>query len=313
LIVCLTAIPAAADLDVVFVLDTTGSMGGEIREVQERVRQLAVDLARARDGERLRYGIVAFRDRGDAYVTLPFDLSEDIGAAETFLSSLTADGGGDGPESVVAAIAAALWEMSWDRSDGVERQIFLVGDAPPHLDYSGEPRPDELIAEARRAEIILNAIGCRSLPSNGVSFFRSLAYATEGSYQHIGRVTAARPGELTEALGRTVMATGSAGGGRELRASWIAHTDAETTGILVRQGGPDGVEQSREGDGLSPCTLEIRLPPGFSLEHPPQVRLGAFGLRVELSLTEGPGGIELYTLSECPPTTTPINVVFGGE
>ena len=134
MIACLTAIPAAADLDVVFVLDTTGSMGGEIREVQERVRQLAVDLARARDGERLRYGIVAFRDRGDAYVTLPFDLSEDIGAAETFLSSLTADGGGDGPESIVAAIAAALWEMSWDRSDGVERQIFLVGDAPPHLD-----------------------------------------------------------------------------------------------------------------------------------------------------------------------------------
>ena len=87
--VCLVAVPAGADLDAVFVLDTTGSMGGELREVQERVRQLAVDLALARDGERLRYGIVAFRDRGDEYVTRPFDLTEDIGAAERFLASHT--------------------------------------------------------------------------------------------------------------------------------------------------------------------------------------------------------------------------------
>lgn len=309
----LAAGPAAADLDVVFVLDTTGSMGGELREVQERVRQLAVDLTHARERERLRFGIVAFRDRGDAYITRPFDLSDDIGAAESFLSSLEANGGGDGPEAVVAAVAAALWELSWDRSEGVDRQIFLIGDAPPHLDYSEDPRPDDLIDEARRAEIVINAIGCRSLSSSGVNFFRSLAYATEGSYQHIGRVTSTRPGELTEALGRTVMAAGDATPGRELELRWLAHVDTESTGILVRQGGPDGVEQTRDGDGLAPCTLEIRLPPGFALEHPPRVRLGAGRLRVELPLTEGHGGCELYTLTDCPPTTTPIDVILGGE
>jgi len=308
----LAATPAAADLDVVFVLDTTGSMGGELREVTERVRQLAVDLALARDGERLRWGIVAYRDRGDDYVTLPFDLSADVDAAQAFLSGLRADGGGDGPEAVVAAVETALYELSWDRSDGVDRQIFLIGDAPPHLDYAGDPEPEELIAEARRARIVINAIGCRSLPQRGVTFFRSLAYATEGSYQHIGRVTSARPGELTEALGRTVLAAGDSDGGRELAAGWIAHLDGETSGILVRQGGPGGVGQSRDGDGLAPCTLEIRLPSGFALEGPPRVRVGASSLHVELALGEGDGGIELYSLSECPPTTTPINVVLGG-
>jgi hypothetical protein len=313
LIALFAAAPAAADLDVVFVLDTTGSMGGEIREVQERVRQLAVSLARAREGELLRYGIVAYRDRGDEYVTLPFDLSDDVGAAEGFLSSLRANGGGDGPESVVAALAAGLHEMSWDRSDDVERQIFLIGDAPPHLDYHGEPTPDELIDEARRARIVINAIGCRSLPPQGVTFFRSLAYATEGSYQHIGRVEAARTGALTEALGRSVIAASDAADGRELMVAWLAHTETDSTGILVRQGGPGGVGQSRDGDGLDPCTLEIRLPPGYALRHPPLVRLGSDRLWVELVLTEGPGGRELYSLSECPPASTPISVVLGGE
>jgi len=308
---CLGAVPAGADLDAVFVLDTTGSMGGELREVQERVRQLAVDLALARDGERLRFGIVAFRDRGDEYVTRHFDLTEDVGAAERFLASLRANGGGDGPESVVAAVEAALFEMSWDRTDGVDRQIFLIGDAPPHLDYSDDPEPEELVAEARRSRIVINAIGCRSLSGNGVDFFRSLAYATEGSYQHIGRVTSVRPGELTEALGRSAMPA-SDGGGRELDVSWLTHRDDKTDGILVRQGGPGGVAQSRNGDGLRACTLEVRLPGGFALEYPPVVRLGVDGLSVELQLTEGPGGVDLFTLSECPPTTTPIGIVLGG-
>ncbi len=308
----LAAAPAAADLDVVFVLDTTGSMGGELREVSERVRQLAVDLALARDGERVRYGIVAFRDHGDDYVVLPFDLSADVDAAQAFLSSLRANGGGDGPESVVAAVETALYGMSWDRTNGVDRQIFLIGDAPPHLDYPVDPEPEELIAEARRSAIVINTIGCRSLPQPGVEFFHTLAYATEGSYQHIGRVASARPGELTEAVGRTVIAAGDIDPGRELGAAWLAHIDAETTGILVRQGGPEGVGQSRDGDGLAPCTLEIRLPPGFALQHPPRVRLGTRALEIELELTEGPGGFEIYSLDECPPSTTPLNVVMGG-
>ena len=91
-------------------------------------------------------------------------------------------------------------------------QIFLIGDAPPHLDYADDPEPEELVAEARRSRIVINAIGCRSLYGTGVEFFRALAYATEGSYQHIGRLTSARPGELTEALGRSAMPAGDGGG-----------------------------------------------------------------------------------------------------
>ena len=310
----LVAMPAVADLDVVFVIDTTGSMSGELREVQERARQLAGSLAEARVGERLRYGVVAFRDRGDAYVTLIFDLNQDVGAADEFLAGLNADGGGDGPESVVAAVAEALHSMSWNRADDVDRQIFLIGDAPPHLDYRDDPAPEDLIREARAARIVINTIGCRSLPPPGVSFFRTLAYATEGSYQHIGRVDAARSGGLTEVLGRTVIETsrGAAGDGRELVATWLAHHEADSTGIVIRQGGPEGVTQSREGEGLEACILTVLLPPGFALAAVPRVWLAAGRLRVELSLVDGPGGRDDFSLSECPPFTTPIDVITGG-
>jgi Mg-chelatase subunit ChlD len=175
-----SAAPVAADLDAVFVLDTTGSMGGEIQEVQERVRELADSLGRARAGERIRFGIVAYRDRGDEYVTRLSSITEDMEATRRFLASLSANGGGDGPESVVAALAAALEGMSWDPSSDTDRQIFLVGDAPPHLDYPGEATPEALIETALRERIVINTIGCRSLPSQGIEFFRRLAYRDRG-------------------------------------------------------------------------------------------------------------------------------------
>ncbi len=306
---------AHAELDVVFVLDTTGSMSAEIHEVQERVQQLAVSYAKARAGERLRFGIVAFRDRGDEYVTRVCPLTEDVGIAGAFLGSLRADGGGDGPESVVAALAAALHEISWDLSDDTERLIFLIGDAPPHLDYAGEPTPAELLAEARASRIVINTIGCRSLPPEGVTFFRTVAYATEGSYQHIGRVQGAQPGALAEALEGTVTASaeGAAAGGREVDLAWSRHDDADANGILVRQAGPLGTPQSREGDALAPCSLEVLLPPGFGLDGEPRVRLGPAGLEVELPLAHGDGGRDLFTLEECPPLTTPVHVLLGGH
>ena len=310
----LAARPAAADLDVVFALDTTGSMGGEIQEVQDRVRQLAVSISAARPGERIRYGIVAYRDRGDEYVTKTLPLTADVATAGTFLDELVATGGGDGPEAVVAALAAALREMPWDLSDAVDRQIFLVGDAPPHLDYDDDPEPEQLLAEARRDRIVIHAIGCRSLPASGVDFFRQVAYATEGSYQHIGRVRAAEPGALTRALDETARASSrGAERGEPVPLEWRLHDDLVADAILARFGRG---EWSQGEPGSQPaCVLEVLLPPGVTLEGSPGVRLSPRGLEVTLPVGDGDGGRDVFdlALSPCPPLVTPVHVALGGR
>lgn len=318
--------PAAADLDVVFVLDTTGSMSAEIAEVQERVHQLAVSLARSRAGERIRFGIVAFRDRGDDYVTLLSPLTEDVPATGAFLASLAAGGGGDGPESVVAALDAALDEMQWDVRETTERQIFLVGDAPPHLDYGDEPAPAELAERARRQRIVVNTIGCRSLPPDGVDFFRQIAYATEGSYQHIGSVAAAAPGALTAAVDRTVSASAAAAVAsgetvavRPLARPAVAAGGDPTGearrpgGLLVRQRRLAAVpgQQGQQVDATG-CVLEVELPLGAGLAEPPRVRRTVHALHVELALVPGDGGRQDFALAACPALETPIHVTLGG-
>jgi hypothetical protein len=304
----LVAAPAAGDLDVAFVLDTTGSMGGELGEAQERLQQLARALATARAGESVRFGVVAFRDRGDEYVTRRSPLSADLADTTSFLATLAAGGGGDGPESVLAAVAAALRELDWDRAIDTERRVVLVGDAPAHLDYEGEPTVEELVAEARRAEIVIDAIGCRSLPPEGVALFRTLAYSTEGSYQHIGRVETPR-GALIEALGRVATTSRAERDdpGAEVSLRPLGVERAATNGLLVHRVEPAPAEAA------GACALAVDLPAGLGLGAAPRAVLAADGLRVELELVAGEGGRERYAMEPCPALATPVHVRLEGK
>src|SRR3954467_6111588 len=87
-------------LDVVFVLDTTSSMGGLIEGAKEKIWSIASRMASGKPTPRIRVGLVAYRDRGDAYVTQTFDLTEDLDAVYKNLRGFRAEGGGDGPEHV---------------------------------------------------------------------------------------------------------------------------------------------------------------------------------------------------------------------
>src|SRR5438105_8082108 len=69
---------AAPRMDVAFALDTTGSMGDEIDVVKEKIVQIARNVSAGQPRPDVRFGIVAFRDRGDAYVTKAFPFSREI-------------------------------------------------------------------------------------------------------------------------------------------------------------------------------------------------------------------------------------------
>ena len=131
-----TLIAPAQDyrIEVVFVLDTTSSMSGLIQAAKEKIWSIATTMASAQQSPDISMGLVAFRDRGDAYVTRVFDLSQDLDSMYASLMDLKAKGGGDGPESVNKAMFDAINHINWSKDNSVHKVVFLVGDEPPHME-----------------------------------------------------------------------------------------------------------------------------------------------------------------------------------
>jgi Mg-chelatase subunit ChlD len=84
-------------IEVVFILDTTSSMSGLIEAAKEKIWSIATTMASAEQTPDIRMGLVAFRDRGDSYVTRVLDLSQDLDSMYANLMDFRAQGGGDGP------------------------------------------------------------------------------------------------------------------------------------------------------------------------------------------------------------------------
>jgi len=145
-------------IEVVFVLDTTSSMSGLIQAAKEKIWSIATTMAGAQENPDIKMGLVAFRDRGDAYITRVFDLSADLDSMYASLMDFRAQGGGDGPESVNQALYDAVHKISWSSEDNVYKVAFLVGDAPPHMDYHNDVKYPETLAIAAQKGIVVNAI-----------------------------------------------------------------------------------------------------------------------------------------------------------
>jgi hypothetical protein len=161
-------VPSKQMIEVVFVLDTTGSMGGLIATAKEKIWSIATTLARAEQAPEIRMGLVAYRDRGDTYVTDVVDLSSDLDTMYGRLMQYAADGGGDTPESVNQALNDAVHRISWSQDPASYQAIFLVGDAPPHMDYQGEALYPEIVRAATAKGIVVNTIQCGAMPQTVV-------------------------------------------------------------------------------------------------------------------------------------------------
>ena len=198
-------------------LDTTGSMGGLIEGAKQKIWSIANDMIRAKPTPEIRLGLVAYRDRGDEYVTKTFDLTNDIDAIYGHLRSFQAAGGGDEPESVNEALQDAVRKMSWSQDRQVLKIIFLVGDAPPHMDYADGPKYPQVCQEAVKKDIIINTVQCGGIERT-TPFWKEIAQLSEGSYAAVAQsgnmVAIATPmdselAELNRKLGKTLVAYGA--------------------------------------------------------------------------------------------------------
>ena len=102
----------AIDAEVVFVLDTTGSMTGLIEGAKQKIWSIAGGIIQ-KTGGKVRIGLIPYRDRGDAYVTRIFPLTNNLDQVYSDLQGFQAVGGGDMPESVNQALYEAVSNIQW--------------------------------------------------------------------------------------------------------------------------------------------------------------------------------------------------------
>ena len=227
-------------VEVVFVLDTTGSMGGLIQTAKDKIWSIASTMASAQPAPEIRFGLVAYRDRGDDYVTQVVDLSRDIDSIQASLMDFEAAGGGDGPESVNQALHEAIHRISWSEDPDAYKVVFLVGDAPPHLDYQDDVQYAQSIAVAQHKGIAVNAIQCGE-DAGTATHWQRIAQLGGGTYFRVdqagGAVAIATPfdrklAELSATLDETRLYYGTAEE-KEAQARKEAATDKLHAGSSV--------------------------------------------------------------------------------
>ncbi|MBM4147934.1 MAG: VWA domain-containing protein [Lentisphaerae bacterium] len=174
------------NIEVCFVLDTTGSMSGLIEGAKQKIWSIANGIVGAKPTPKVKFGLIGYRDRGDAYVTEAAPLTDDIDAIYEKLRGFRADGGGDTPESVNQALNEAVTQMTWSTNRSVLKIIFLVGDAPPHMDYKDDVKYPEVCRAAVMKDLIINTVQCGNM-SDTTPVWQDIAAKSEGSYTAISQ------------------------------------------------------------------------------------------------------------------------------
>jgi Mg-chelatase subunit ChlD len=180
------AAKAKPKVEVVFCLDTTGSMGGLIDGAKQKIWSICNQIAGGKPTPELKVGLVAYRDKGDAYITKVFDLTDDLDAIHGHLKGFQAQGGGDGPEAVNQALDDAVNKIKWSTDKKTLRIIFLVGDAPPHMDYKDDVKYPDTCKKACEKAIIINSIQCGGDPEC-MKHWKEICAKAEGSYAQIAQ------------------------------------------------------------------------------------------------------------------------------
>jgi Mg-chelatase subunit ChlD len=229
-------------IEVCFVLDTTGSMGGLIEGAKQKIWSIANEMISAKPTPELKLGLIGYRDRGDEYVVKSFNLTDDIDAIYGHLREFKADGGGDTPESVNEALDEAIHKMAWTDDKKVLKIIFLVGDAPPHMDYPNSPKYPDLCREAARKDLIINTVQCGEIAETK-PIWVEIAKLSEGSYAAIAQsgnmAVVSTPvdkelAKLNERIGATVIPYGDARLQSEVHAKTMIAAAAPTAAMADR-------------------------------------------------------------------------------
>ena len=167
-------------LDILFIMDTTGSMGEEISRLKNTIEIINLNLASLSSKPKIRFGMVLYKDRGDEYVTQVIPLTADLEKFRAELNQVTAGGGGDNPEDLQAALQDSIEKIKWNK-DGI-RLCYIITDATAHLDYEQKYTYVNAVHDARKAGIKMFTIGTGGLDISGEYILRQISQYTYAKY-----------------------------------------------------------------------------------------------------------------------------------
>lgn len=164
-------------LDLMFVFDTTGSMGDELSYLQTEFEDISKKVA----DQNTRYSVNFYRDEDDEYVVKSNGFTYDMELVLNQLKYEFADGGGDYPEAVDQALYDAIFNHDWN--DESVKLLFLILDAPPH---SGNTQINDSlhksIIEAANQGIRIIPVASSGVDKDTETFLRTIAILTGGTY-----------------------------------------------------------------------------------------------------------------------------------
>ncbi len=173
-------------LDLVFTLDTTGSMSDQINTLKMTIKSISDNVSSLQVQPKIRFGLVIYRDRGDEYLTRIYDFTDNLDEFQTVLNDVIASGGGDYPEDVNTALADTLENLSWSTSKNTVRMAFLIADAPPHMDYGEQYDYRTAMLRAQELGVKIFPIASSGLDNTeGEYMFRQIALITNAKYVFI--------------------------------------------------------------------------------------------------------------------------------
>lgn len=168
---------AVQAMDLLLVVDATGSMGDEMNYLKAELEAIVSSLKSRHAGLDVRVGLIVYRDEGDEYVVRDFPFTSDVSALQQNLAAQYAQGGGDYPEAMDQALARAV-RYPW-RENAVN-VMLLVADAPPH-DNQIQASWDEVL-RAREERVHILPIAGSGVHDTAEFVMRAAAAATQSRY-----------------------------------------------------------------------------------------------------------------------------------
>lgn len=172
-------------LDMMLVIDTTGSMGDELEYIKAELSDVVSTVKKDYDND-LEVYISAnyYRDLQDEYVVRSFPFTNNVQAVLNQMNDQRASGGGDFEEAVVEALNDAIYHHEWD-DQADAKLLFLVLDAPPHHTDQNIQQIHTLIRDANEKGIRIIPIASSGIDKNTEFLLRFLSVSTNGTYMFL--------------------------------------------------------------------------------------------------------------------------------